>query len=40
MGADQRPSVFDFAQANNLKILQMSLKSRNLESVFRDVTKG
>lgn len=36
---DMRPSVFDFATANNLKTLQMSQKSKNLESVFRDVTK-
>lgn len=36
---DKRPAVFDFATANNLKTLQMSQKSKNLESVFRDVTK-
>jgi len=36
---DRRPAVFDFAQNNGLKTLQISLKSRNLESVFRDKTK-
>lgn len=36
---DMRASVFDFATANNLKTLQISLKSKNLERVFRDVTK-
>lgn len=36
---DMRPSIFDFATENNLKTLQMSLKSKNLENVFREVTK-
>lgn len=36
---DMRPKVFDFAQENNLKILQMSLKSKNLEQIFREKTK-
>ncbi|MFL9843025.1 gliding motility-associated ABC transporter ATP-binding subunit GldA [Flavobacterium rhizosphaerae] len=36
---DMRPAVFDFAQANNLKTLQISLKNKNLESVFREMTK-
>lgn len=36
---DMRPAVFDFAQANNLKTLQLSLKSKNLETVFREMTK-
>ena len=36
---DMRPVVFDFAQANNLKTLQLSLKSKNLETVFREMTK-
>ena len=31
--------VFDFAQANNLKTLQISLKSKNLEQIFREKTK-
>jgi ABC-2 type transport system ATP-binding protein len=37
--SDMRPAVFDFATANNLKTLQISQKNKNLESVFRDVTK-
>lgn len=36
---DMRPALFDFAQANGLKTLQISLKSKNLETVFREVTK-
>ena len=36
---DMRPAIFDFAQNNNLKTLQLSLKSKNLESVFREMTK-
>jgi len=36
---DMRPVVFDFAQANNLKTLQISLKSKNLEQIFREKTK-
>lgn len=38
-GNDMRPAVFDFAQGNNLKTLQLSLKSKNLETVFREMTK-
>lgn len=36
---DMRPYVFDFAQANGLKTLQLSLKSKNLEKIFREKTK-
>ncbi len=36
---DMRPAIFDFAQNNSLKTLQLSLKSKNLESVFREMTK-
>lgn len=36
--ADMRPVVFDFAQENGLKILQLNLKNKNLESLFREVT--
>ncbi|MBL0013753.1 MAG: gliding motility-associated ABC transporter ATP-binding subunit GldA [Flavobacterium sp.] len=36
---DMRPVVFDFAQANGLKTLQLNLKNKNLESLFREVTK-
>lgn len=37
-GEDRRPSVFDFAQQHQLKTLQLSLKNKDLESVFREVT--
>ncbi|MEC4049242.1 gliding motility-associated ABC transporter ATP-binding subunit GldA [Flavobacterium sp. SUN046] len=37
---DMRPMVFDFAQQNNLKILQLNLKSKNLEEIFREQTKA
>lgn len=37
---DCRPSVFDFAQENGLKALQISLKSKNLETIFREKTKN
>ena len=37
---DMRPLVFDFAQQNGLKILQLSLKGKNLEEIFREKTKG
>lgn len=36
---DMRPAIFDFAQSNGLKTLQLSLKSKNLESVFREKTR-
>lgn len=35
---DMRGDVFDFATRNNLKILQIVQKSKDLEAVFRDVT--
>ncbi len=35
---DMRPTVFDFAQDNGLKTLQLNQKNKNLEAVFRDVT--
>ena len=35
---DMRPAVFDFAQENGLKTLQLNQKNKNLETVFRDVT--
>ncbi|EZH74554.1 gliding motility protein GldA [Aquimarina atlantica] len=35
---DMRPSVFDFAHDNKLKILQLSRKNKNLESLFRELT--
>lgn len=36
--ADMRPSVFDFAHDNGLKILQLNQKNKNLESLFRELT--
>ena len=36
---DMRPIVFDFAQANDLKTLQLNLKNKNLEQIFREKTK-
>ncbi|KOS08300.1 gliding motility protein GldA [Flavobacterium akiainvivens] len=36
---DMRPAVFDFAHDNGLKTLQLSLKNKNLETVFREMTK-
>lgn len=35
---DMRPALFDFAQENGLKTLQISLKSKNLETIFREKT--
>ena len=35
---DCRSSVFDFAQENGLKTLQLNLKSKNLEEIFREKT--
>ena len=36
---DMRPTVFDFAKDNGLKTLQISLKSKNLEEIFREKTR-
>ena len=35
---DMRPIVFDFAHDNGLKTLQLNLKSKNLEEIFREKT--
>jgi ABC-2 type transport system ATP-binding protein len=35
---DMRPAVFDFAQANGLKTLQLNKKNKNLEAIFREIT--
>jgi len=35
---DCRSSVFDFAQENGLKTLQINLKNKNLETIFREKT--
>lgn len=36
---DIRPVLFDFAHENGLKTLQLTLKNKNLETVFREMTK-
>ncbi|WP_338408496.1 gliding motility-associated ABC transporter ATP-binding subunit GldA [uncultured Flavobacterium sp.] len=36
---DMRPAVFDFANTNGLKTLQLNQKNKNLEAVFREITK-
>ncbi|WP_162126438.1 gliding motility-associated ABC transporter ATP-binding subunit GldA [Flavobacterium phycosphaerae] len=36
---DMRPTLFDFAHDNGLKTLQISLKNKNLEQIFREKTK-
>ena len=35
---DMRPVVFDFAHENGLKTLQLNLKNKNLETIFRELT--
>jgi ABC-2 type transport system ATP-binding protein len=35
---DRRSDVFDFAQNNGLKTLQIALKNKNLEQLFREKT--
>jgi ABC-2 type transport system ATP-binding protein len=39
-GDDMRAAVFDFASAHGLKMLHIAQKARNLETVFRDLTKN
>lgn len=36
---DMRPNVFDFAHNNGYRTLQLNLKSKNLEQIFREKTK-
>lgn len=36
---DMRSTVFDFAHDNGLKTLQLNQKNKNLETVFREITK-
>lgn len=36
---DMRPTVFDFAHDNGLKTLQLNQKNKNLEAIFREITK-
>tara|TARA_B110000091_G_scaffold144483_1_gene154250 strand:- start:416 stop:1312 length:897 start_codon:yes stop_codon:yes gene_type:complete len=35
---DMRPKLFDFAQKNNLTILELSLENKTLESLFTELT--
>ena len=35
---DMRPILFDFAQEKGIKILQLNLKNKNLEQIFREKT--
>jgi ABC-2 type transport system ATP-binding protein len=35
---DMRPVLFEFVQKNNLKLLELHQKNKDLESVFRNVT--
>ena len=35
---DMRSSLFDFAQENGLRTLQLNMKSKNLEQIFREKT--
>ena len=37
---DMRTAVFDFAHDNQLKILQLTRKNKNLESLFRELTNS
>lgn len=37
---DMRPVIFDFAHDNGLKMLQLNQKGKNLEAIFREMTKG
>jgi ABC-2 type transport system ATP-binding protein len=34
-----RSKIFDFAQENNLKIIGLTAKNKNLETLFREVTQ-
>ncbi|WP_299623309.1 gliding motility-associated ABC transporter ATP-binding subunit GldA [uncultured Tenacibaculum sp.] len=36
---DMRPKLFDFAQEYGLKILEMNSENKNLETLFRELTK-
>ena len=35
---DMRPKIFDFAQENDLKILELKSENKTLETLFREVT--
>jgi ABC-2 type transport system ATP-binding protein len=36
---DMRPKLFDFAQEHGLKILELNSENKNLETLFRELTK-
>lgn len=36
---DMRPAIFDFAQENGLKILELNSKNQSLENLFQSLTK-
>ena len=36
---DMRPAIFDFAQENGLKILELSSQNQSLEKLFKEITK-
>jgi len=36
---DMRPAIFDFAHDNGIKILQLNPKNKNLEAIFRELTR-
>ena len=35
---DMRSKIFDFAQENNLKIIELTAQNKNLETLFREIT--
>ena len=35
---DMREQVFDFAVQNQLKILELSMQTKSLEALFREIT--
>jgi len=37
---DMRSTIFDFAQENGLKILELNTQNKNLETLFREVTSA
>ena len=37
---DMRPTLFDFANSNDLKILKLDTKNKNLEHLFRELTQN
>lgn len=37
---DMRPAVFDFAHDHGLKTLQLYVKNKNLEAIFREITNS